>query len=32
MNIEKVYQLLARLLSEDEDYEVRFIVTRKDGI
>ena len=29
-NIEKVYQVLAKLLSEDEDYEVKFIVSRKE--
>ena len=30
MDIEKVYQLLAKLLSEDEDYEVRFKIARKE--
>ena len=30
LNIPKMYDLLARLLSEDADYEVKFIVTRKE--
>lgn len=30
MDIEKVYQLLAKLLSEDQDYEVKFKISGKD--
>ena len=30
MDLEKAYQVLAKLLSEDQDYEVKFILTRKD--
>ena len=29
-NIERIYQVLAKLLSEDEDYEVKFTITRKE--
>jgi hypothetical protein len=30
LNIELVYQLLAKLLSEDKDYEVTFKIERRD--
>lgn len=30
MNIELLFQTLARLLSEDKDYEVTFKIERKD--
>jgi hypothetical protein len=30
VDIEKIYQLLAKLLSEDEEYEVNFKISRKD--
>ena len=30
LDVNKVYQLLCKLLSEEQDYEVRFTVTRKD--
>lgn len=30
LNIELLYQTLARLLSEDKDYEVTFKIERKD--
>lgn len=31
VNIEKIYQLLAKLLSENENYEVNFKIERKEG-
>ena len=30
MDIEKIYQILAMFLSEDKDYEVKFIISRKE--
>ena len=31
MNLELLFQTLAKLLSEDKDYEVTFKIERKDG-
>ena len=30
LDLQKVYDLLAKLLCEDKDYEIKFTVTRKE--
>ena len=30
VDTEKMYQMLGKLLSEDQDYEVKFTVTKKE--